>query len=122
MGVVLPPAERHADESDQAFLKMFNSAKRQQVLFPNSKMLSPGMIQKLREVCTFDDPGLALPDASNEFTGARYLAAEKFWSAEFREETPLLESTLGLSIVGSKAERAAFWGFVEHALASALEA
>jgi radical SAM PhpK family P-methyltransferase len=69
------------------FLKLFNTAIKERMLFPERKTISEPLLEKLRLSCLFDkDVPEVTPDP--HFSPTAYLAAEKFWGEEFRDVAP----------------------------------
>jgi anaerobic magnesium-protoporphyrin IX monomethyl ester cyclase len=71
-------------EQQKTFIKFFVAAAKEKLLKPNLKQLSPDLLENFKISAQFDRP--AKPDLSviEPYSGARYVAAEKFWIDEFR--------------------------------------
>jgi radical SAM PhpK family P-methyltransferase len=71
-------------EQQKTFIKFFVAAAKEKLLKPNLKQLSPALLENFKLSAQFDRPGK--PDLSviEPYSGARYVAAEKFWIDEFR--------------------------------------
>lgn len=71
-------------EQQKTFLKFFVAAAKEKLLKPNLKHLSPELLENFKLSAQFDRP--QKPDLSviEPYSGARYVAAEKFWIGEFQ--------------------------------------
>jgi radical SAM family protein len=71
-------------ERQKTFLKFFVAAAREKLLKPNLQEISPALLKNFKLSAQYDRPGE--PDLSviEPYSGARYVAAEKFWIEEFR--------------------------------------
>jgi anaerobic magnesium-protoporphyrin IX monomethyl ester cyclase len=71
-------------EQQKTFLKFFVAAAKEKLLKPNLKHISPALLENFKLSAQFDRP--VEPDLSvlEPYSGARYVAAEKFWIDEFR--------------------------------------
>jgi hypothetical protein len=71
-------------EEQKTFVKFFSAAAKEKLLKPNLKQISPALLENFKLSAQFDRPGK--PDLSvlEPYSGARYVAAEKFWIDEFR--------------------------------------
>lgn len=69
------------------FLKLFNTAIKERMLFPERKTISEPLLEKIRLSCRFDED---VPEVEPDphFSPTAYLAAEKFWGGEFRDAAP----------------------------------
>lgn len=70
-------------ERQKTFLRCFNAAVREKLLYPGKKEISSALLESLIRSCKFDEPGE--PDMSPvlELSGSRSAAAEKYWLDEF---------------------------------------
>jgi anaerobic magnesium-protoporphyrin IX monomethyl ester cyclase len=66
----------------ETFLQSFNAVVREKVLEPTREP-SPRLIEDLRRACQFDRPSTPEREAFEVFSAERFLAAERFWRAEF---------------------------------------
>jgi anaerobic magnesium-protoporphyrin IX monomethyl ester cyclase len=71
-------------EQQKTFLKFFVVAAKEKLLKPNLKEISPALLKNFKLSAQYDRPDE--PDLSviEPYSGARYVAAEKFWIEEFR--------------------------------------
>ena len=76
------------------FLKCFNAVKKEQIVFPERRAVSPELLESLRASCRFHEPQAAEMKPVEAVSGLRYLAAERFWADEFRDGAP----NLGMSL------------------------
>jgi anaerobic magnesium-protoporphyrin IX monomethyl ester cyclase len=65
------------------FLRCFNAAVREKVLYPTRREPSPQLIENLRRASQYDRPAQPDSEVIEFFSGDRYVAAERFWLAEF---------------------------------------
>src|SRR5689334_12675032 len=82
--------QRHGMSLDRVrqFLNCFNTAIKEQMLFPDRTTISEPLLEKLRLSCRFDERDAPDVTPDPHFTGTAYLAAEKFWGEEFRDVVP----------------------------------
>jgi hypothetical protein len=82
-------------EQQKTFIKFFVAAAKEKLLKPNIKQISPALLENFKLSAKFDRP--VKPDLSvlEPYSGARYVAAEKFWIDEFRQARRPAASKLG---------------------------
>jgi radical SAM PhpK family P-methyltransferase len=67
------------------FLRCFNAVVREQVVEPARPETSPHLIENLRRACQYDRPASPELRTLEVFSADRYVAAERFWLAEFAD-------------------------------------
>jgi anaerobic magnesium-protoporphyrin IX monomethyl ester cyclase len=82
----------------KAFVKCFNDAVKEKVIHPEKTDVSPGLIDRMRAACGFDDTQGGKPDQVEIYPS--YNAAEDFWLAEFESYAP----TPGVAILRDRIE------------------
>lgn len=70
------------------FLICFNTAVKEQLISPGQKIISEPLLERLRLSCHFDESNATDLAPTRDFNGAAYVAAERFWAAEFRGAMP----------------------------------
>ncbi|MGQ4806995.1 tRNA-2-methylthio-N(6)-dimethylallyladenosine synthase [Candidatus Entotheonellaceae bacterium PAL068K] len=72
----------------QTFMRCFNSAVKEQLLYPHKRELAPALRESLKRSCRFDD--LAQPDMRpiEMWSASGYKTAEAYWMQEFRASEP----------------------------------
>jgi radical SAM PhpK family P-methyltransferase len=67
----------------ETFLRCFNAVVKEKVLEPARQEPSPQLIENLRRACQYDRPAAPELETLELFSADRYVAAERFWLAEF---------------------------------------
>lgn len=75
----------------KTFVKGFNAAIRENLLFPNQQRIQADRLQRLKWSCQFDRAE-SRPASNEILTGGTYRAAEKFWFAQFQDSPTALNS------------------------------
>jgi radical SAM PhpK family P-methyltransferase len=70
------------------FVRSFNGIVKEKLVDPRRTADSSALLPALRRSCQFDRPGEGEPGPVEILTGARYLAAERFWMEELRSTPP----------------------------------
>lgn len=103
--------QRHGMSREQlrTFLRCFNAVKKEQLLHPERKEISPALLASLRASSRFDRDEPLDMRAVEALSGARYAEAERFWVDSFAGEAQPPASAQR----GRLGEGEAGWGEVE---------
>jgi radical SAM PhpK family P-methyltransferase len=71
-------------ERQKIFLEFFVAAAKEKLLKPNLKQISPELLENFKLSAQYDRPKEPNLSVLEPYSGARYVAAEKFWIDEFR--------------------------------------
>lgn len=102
------------------FLICFSALKKAQMLHPDSDSLPGPLLESLKTSCQFDqsrEPDMAPVKA---LSASRYLAAERYWTEEFKDSIPSVKSNHAMSAAG-KNNSQKMWSYVEESAVDVLE-
>lgn len=88
----------------KSFLRCFNAAVREQLLFPHKRTIDPELLATLAASCRFPDREEPELESIEVYDGSRYRQAEAVWGSELHGYQP--QSSLGLGTAEEPAEGA----------------
>jgi anaerobic magnesium-protoporphyrin IX monomethyl ester cyclase len=92
-------------EQIKTFLRCFNAVIKDKIISAPGKGADPNLLESLMKSCQFDTP--TRPDLGpvERLSGARYLAAERYWTSEFGDHRPVV-ATSAPEVTTARADRA----------------
>ncbi len=82
--------QRHGMQLSQVkhFLRGFNTAIKEKIIYPGKRDVSPATIDMLRQTCQFDRYPQPMMQPAEQLSASGYKAAEHFWIELFRGHAP----------------------------------